>query len=146
MAPSARDIHRLIGVHPRLYAAIVNILHELPMFVVKGVRTAQEQARLYAQGRTTPGKIVTYRDGIRHKSNHQPHEDGFGYAVDLAFLGKTPFDDAHPWDIYGAKVETAGLIWGGRWSHLRDLPHAELPTTVSSPVSSQGANGDSKSA
>jgi peptidoglycan L-alanyl-D-glutamate endopeptidase CwlK len=127
-----RDKQRLFRVHPALVTALEHIFDQMaaeqaPMFVVQGVRTMAEQAVLYAQGRTAPGRIVTMKDGVTHPSNHQPHIDGFGYAVDCAFLGPQPFDPRHPWETYGELVEAAGLIWGGRWSHPSDSPHAELP-------------------
>jgi peptidoglycan LD-endopeptidase CwlK len=125
MQASARDLQRLQGVHPKLAAIITQILNELPMFVAQGVRTVAQQQALYAQGRTAPGHIVTYKDGINYRSNHQPHPDGLGYAVDLAWLGAEPFSDIAPWGSYGEKVESAGLIWGGRWKMV-DRPHAEL--------------------
>lgn len=125
--PTPRDLERLKGVHPKLVTVVLGILQTLPMFVVMGVRTVQQQAALYAQGRTAPGPIVTDKDGIVHKSNHQPHADGLGHAVDLAFTGPLPFDPAHPWDRYGALAEAQGLVWGGRWHTLVDRPHIELP-------------------
>ncbi len=122
------DLQRLQGVHPKLVSAVTNILGLLPMFVVMGVRTVAEQQALYAQGRTLPGPIVTFKDGVTHRSNHQSHPDGLGYAVDLAFVGTDPFNASHPWEQYGAAVEAAGLVWGGRWKMV-DRPHAELPIT-----------------
>lgn len=127
-----RDYARLAGVHPDLIAALTVVLAAMalagtPMFVVQGVRTVQQQQALYAQGRTLPGHIVTQRDGIKRKSNHQPHEDGLGHAVDCAFIGPGPFADTHPWDQYGTLCEAQGLTWGGRWVGLVDRPHVELP-------------------
>ena len=57
--PTPRDLQRLQGVHPRLAKALLQIINELQMFIVQGVRTAQEQAALYAKGRTAPGPIVS---------------------------------------------------------------------------------------
>lgn len=126
-----RDLQRLQGVHPALVQKVLGLLQKFPMFVVMGVRTVAEQQTLYAQGRTAPGHIVTMKDGVVHKSNHQPHADGLGYAVDCAFIPTAdranPFDDAWPWESYGLAVEAAGLTWGGRWAHPHDSPHAELP-------------------
>ena len=97
-----------------------------PMFVVQGVRTLAQQQALYAQGRTTPGRIVTYCDGLQHRSNHQPHLlDNLGHAVDCAFSGNSPFADSEPWQAYGDAVLAQGLVWGGHFS-LVDCPHAEL--------------------
>lgn len=122
-----RDRARLVGVHPQLVAVLEPILDQFTMFVVQGVRTVAQQQALYAQGRTAPGSIVTYKDGVTHKSNHQPHADGFGHAVDAAFIDAEPFADAHPWEAYGEALEAQGLIWGGRFRGLVDRPHAELP-------------------
>lgn len=128
---TSRDLARLTGVHPALVEAITEIFAEMqawghPMFVVEGVRTMARQAELYAQGRTMKGPIVTEKDGVTHKSRHQPRSDGYGYAVDCAFLDGNPFAQTHPWDRYGTEVEKRGLTWGGRWSHPHDAPHAEL--------------------
>lgn len=128
-----RDRQRLVGVHPALVAALVRVFDEMdaeqaPIFVVCGVRTDAEQQKLYAQGRTAPGLLVTYKDGLRHRSNHQVHADGLGYAVDCAFVGPQPFDPRHPWEKYGEAVEAQGLTWGGRW-RMGDTPHAERPDT-----------------
>lgn len=132
-----RDEARLQGVHPDLRVAVLAILDAMdilgfPMFVTQGVRTVAEQKALYAKGRTAPGPIVTNADGVFKVSNHQVKSDGFGHAVDLAFLDDpdTPkpevFDPGMPWDLMGLMAEKRGLTWGGRWSGLVDLPHVEL--------------------
>lgn len=130
-----RDLQRLRGTHPDLIKKLEEVFDEMhaddhPMFVVQGVRTDAEQARIYAQGRTTPGQVVTMKDGVAHRSNHQPRPDGYGHAVDCAFLSPQPFDPRHPWESYGLALEARGLIWGGRWRHPHDAPHAELPYLV----------------
>lgn len=129
---TARDMERLVGVHPDLTKILVHVFDYMdaeghPMFVVCGVRTQAAQVALYAQGRTAPGRVVTMKDGVMHKSDHQPHLDGYGYAVDCAFNTPQPYDERHPWEMYGEEIEALGLIWGGRWSHPHDSPHAELP-------------------
>lgn len=127
-------ISKLEGVHPKLGEKITRILYAtaelgFPMVVTAGVRTTEQQQALYAQGRTAPGAIVTNTDGVRTRSNHQAKADGFGYAVDCAFLvdGKPSWDEAHPWALYGAMVKASGLTWGGEWVRIVDRPHAELP-------------------
>ncbi len=123
------------GVHPTLvmrlklvHAGMGAIGH--PMRATEGLRTLARQQQLYAQGRTTPGKIVTFRDGITLVSNHQPWADGLGHAVDSCFLGPDPYLEhlatgGRLWAAYGALVEAVGLGWGGRY-HSVDMPHAEL--------------------
>jgi peptidoglycan L-alanyl-D-glutamate endopeptidase CwlK len=130
---------RLEGVHPDLAKKIQQILEAMaslghPMMVTDGVRTTTAQQALYAQGRTKPGKIVTYADGVVKKSNHQAKSDGFGHAVDCCFAvdvdGDGPddpsWDVTHPWRLYGEMAVTLGLEWGGNWAKLVDKPHVEL--------------------
>ena len=123
----------LDGVHPQLVAKAARILNAMDslgfaMKVTDGLRTAEQQAALYAKGRTTPGPIVTNCNGTTTVSNHQIKRDGWGHAVDCCFVvdGKPSWDDALPWALYGAMARTLGLRWGGDWVHP-DRPHIELP-------------------
>ena len=132
--------NRLHGVHPELVDKVTRILRAMdalgfPMMVTEGLRSRERQQQLYAQGRTKPGKIVTYLDGVVRKSNHQAKADGYGHAVDCAFLvdidGDGPDDpswaERHPWALFGAMAVALGLTWGGNWKTLVDRPHVELP-------------------
>lgn len=139
-----RDRQRLRGVHPVLEAAIEDVFAEMekagfPMFVVSGVRTEAEQAVLYGQGRRgAPGPIVTYKDGRVLKSDHQIEADGFGHAVDCAFLPHKGCSDCFagtwPWSAFGDALERRGMVWGGRFKKPADLDHAQyvLPNEPSS--------------
>ena len=127
-------IAKLDGVHPRLVEAVHRILDAmhalgLQMLVTDGVRTTAQQQAKYAQGRTTPGKIVTQVDGVRKRSNHQTKADGFGHAVDLCFMvdGAPSWDAGLPWRLYGEMAQSQGLVWGGSWTSFVDRPHLELP-------------------
>ncbi len=135
---SKTDELRLIGVHPELVLKLMKIFAAMalmghPMFVVSGVRSDEEQKRLYQLGRTKPGNVVTNIDGITKRSNHQVNKlTNYGHAVDCAFINdpNTPIDETwdlkQPWSLYGELAETTGLTWGGRWKTLVDLPHIEL--------------------
>jgi peptidoglycan L-alanyl-D-glutamate endopeptidase CwlK len=76
--------------------------------VTHTLRTLDEQARLYAQGRTLPGPIVT-----KAKPGASPHN--FGMAFDICFSGKTPYPkETDPrWSVIGKIGEAIGLSWGG---------------------------------
>ena len=132
---TAADPHgHLIGVHPTLVDAVERIALALavigqPIVVTAGVRTAAEQAALYAQGRTAPGPIVTEDDGVTKISNHQVKADGFGHAVDCAFLveGAPSWDPSRPWALYGSLAMKLGLHWRGTSTSPHDLPHVEQP-------------------
>lgn len=138
-----RDLQRLDAILPAMRDVVLRVLEAMdalgyPMVITAGLRTTAEQQALYAKGRTTAGAVVTNADGVIKKSNHQAKADGFGYAVDLAFLIDGPnkdgeldtptWDDAHPWQVFGSIAEFIGgnkIVWGGRWQTLRDLPHLE---------------------
>ena len=131
-----RDAKKLTGCHPLLVQKLGLVLSAMdalgfPMMVTDGLRTIQEQAALFAQGRSAPGFIVTLNDGTTHPSNHQAR-DGFGRAADCCFVinGKPTWDGRLPWKAYIACVEAVGLIAGGSWSKLADMPHAELPAQI----------------
>ena len=119
---TVRDMQRLQGVHPTLVVAVLKLLTQYPTFVTAGLRTTEQQQALFAQ---VPK--VTEKDGVIHKSNHQAHADGYGHAVDLAWLGGDPFALTHDWASLGASGKALGLIWGGDWKTLVDRPHFELP-------------------
>jgi peptidoglycan L-alanyl-D-glutamate endopeptidase CwlK len=82
------------------------------------LRTYAEQAVVWAQGRTTPGLIVTHAP-----PGYSWHQ--FGRAYDIAQIGHDPYpaDEAF-WLRVGEIGEGVGLEWGGRWKHA-DRPHFE---------------------
>jgi peptidoglycan LD-endopeptidase CwlK len=115
---------RLAGVMPQL-AALVRQLYErlavenITIRVTQAVRTWADQDKLYAQGRTLPGKIVTNAKGGESWHN-------YGCAVDMA-----PMDDgipdwnlSHPaWARIVAVGQSLGMVDGISW---KDEPHFEL--------------------
>ncbi len=128
-----KSLKLLEGLHPLLIEKITRVLQVMlingtPMKVIQGLRTAEYQHTLWLQGRNEkfPGKIVTNCDGFIKKSRHQAAADGFGHAVDCAFLGTDPFNLKHPWKHFGGAVRAEKLTWGGDFQ-LVDLDHAELP-------------------
>ena len=91
-----------------------------------GVRTPAEQAKLYAQGRTTPGPKVTWT----LKSNHFVQKSGYGHAVDLCPF-PVDWNDRRKFHVIASAMKQAALaegvkiVWGGDWG-TPDLPHFEL--------------------
>jgi peptidoglycan L-alanyl-D-glutamate endopeptidase CwlK len=85
--------------------------------ITQTVRTREEQRRLYAQGRDTPGPIVTWTMDSKHIG---------GKAFDFTVGGAPDFeDDPEAWEIAGDIVRGLGLTWGGDWD-VQDFSHAEL--------------------
>lgn len=136
------DPHRLVrlrGCHPELKARVVRLVealaHEgLHVILTQGVRSVAQQQALYAQGRYKPGKIVTNCDGLVKVSNHQPKADGYGYAVDVAWVIEGRVTWEGPWETLGQMAHTHGLVWGGTWTRFPDRPHLELPPSWSVPT------------
>lgn len=124
---------KLEGVHPDLVSVCHRALGyaQMDFSVVQGVRTLEEQSRLYAQGRTQPGPIVTWT----MNSNHLPKRDNYGYAVDIApyIEGRIDWDNHANFDFLAtlmfraAMEEGVRIGWGGHWQS-KDRPHFELLT------------------
>lgn len=128
---------KLIGVDPQMVKVVLRAIaiSTQDFAVTCGVRTIEEQAALYAQGRTKPGKIVTWT----MKSRHLPAKDGLGKAVDLVpwpiDWSRTSKFDAIAKAMFAAANELGIQIrWGADWDgdgNYRergetDSPHFEL--------------------
>lgn len=93
-----------------------------------GGRSMQEQARLYAQGRTTPGPIVTHAPPGSSYHN-------FGAAVDLRPAGgatEAQLERALR-DVFSTQASRGlapGLTWGGTFKNLYDPLHVQLGVSL----------------
>lgn len=102
------------------------VMKGIALRVTHTLRTKDEQTKLYAQGRTLPGPIVT-----RAKAGQSPHN--FGMAFDVCFVGKVPYPpETDPrWLQIGQLGEALGLSWGGPNGKgdkfTFDRPHFERP-------------------
>jgi peptidoglycan L-alanyl-D-glutamate endopeptidase CwlK len=137
---------RLGLVHPVLMQKIHALSDSLSgqgieIRVVQGLRNWADQEKLYAQGRTEPGEIVTYAP-----PGHSMHE--FGLAVDCEPSLNGPAGPYLPDGIAGspryvamvAIAEAEGLVSGSRWSHPVDWPHLQLPNAPASPTNAMRAD------
>jgi peptidoglycan LD-endopeptidase CwlK len=104
-------------------------------------RSNEEQAVLYAIGRTKPGRRVT--NAKPGQSAHNDTHEGrpWSRAFDVVPLraGKPVWgtqgdgidaddrddqrDDLEIWQRVGAIGESVGLQWAGRWTSFREFPH-----------------------
>jgi len=99
--------------------------------VICGTRSWNDQAALYAKGRTAPGPKVT-----NAKPGSSMHN--FGLAIDCGvFKGKVYMDDGTPADKKTADLmhkhastlcAKHNLRWGGNFKKLYDSPHFEYNT------------------
>ena len=114
--------------HPRLQKLATELIQKcsaqgLQIKIGETLRTGSEQDTLYAQGRTTPGSIVTNAPGSSYSSYHQR-----GTAFDIyradgcgAYYDKDGF-----FTRVGAIGVSIGLEWGGNWKSIVDKPHFQL--------------------
>ena len=89
----------------------------IDLLVTSTYRDNESQDALYAQGRTTEGRIVTNAKGGESFHNYR-------CAVDVVPLisGKPDWDGTHPvWATIGELGEQAGLEWAGKWIHFKEL-------------------------
>lgn len=128
---SESSLKKLGAVHQDLQMLFSEVIKSFDCTVISGIRTQEEQQRLYAQGRSEPGNIITHMDGVLKRSKHQG-----GLAVDIV---PYPIDwNDHErfrqfgWYVKGiAKtLKRYGAIendikWGGDWK-WKDLPHWQI--------------------
>lgn len=119
--PLIRKLHP--SIQDRARETLVRAFSQgVSLIVTQGLRTNEEQARLYAQGRTAPGAIVT---------NAPPGSSwhNFGLAFDVAVLddmGKTTWpENSALWQKIGTIGKSTGCAWGGDWTTIKDRPHFE---------------------
>ena len=126
---SRSTARRTNTLHKDLQALVTYALADAPIDVsiISGSRTAKEQHKLYQQGRTTPGSIVTNADGYEHPSSHQG-----GRAFDFipAVRGRKATEEDYRilGEWFKAKAELMGIevVWGGDWESFVDMPHIQL--------------------
>ena len=120
-----RSERNLMGVHSDLVQVVRKTFSDWAstnggvsrLIVTEGVRSKERQAQLYAAG-------ASMTMDSRHLTGH---------AVDLAvIIGGKPDWSWPPLHRLGPLMESNAralgvkLIWGGRWTSLKDGPHFEL--------------------
>ena len=150
---SKRSLKALEGVDPKMVKLMKASIEDTPVdfMVDQGVRSEATQKKYYSWGRTSLnlntgplknnplGAIVTMRDGVKKKSNHQIAEDGFGKAVDIypVKINKEgeyyiDFNDVDSLRLIADHVKLKAkelkikIKWGGDFKRPFDPPHFEL--------------------
>ena len=130
---SKRSLSRLEGIEPVLIDIIKEAIKTSPFDFgipqLGGLRTAEDQHKLYQQGRELPGNIITNVDGYKRKSYHQTGKafDIYGFV-----MGKATWDKAILTQIARHIQKTAkdcyniDLEWGGDFKTFKDLPHFQI--------------------
>ena len=140
---------RLEDLHPDLQPIAKWFLEEcakqgIDILVTCTYRSRDEQDKLYAQGRTAPGRIVTNAKGGQSKHNFSLGGEPASKAFDVVPLrhGKPVWgttgnglddnpadddkDDLELWQRIGGIGEDLGLEWAGRWTRMKEFPHFQM--------------------
>lgn len=100
----------------------------LDVLIYCTLRSMQEQAALYASGRTVPGPILTNAEPGR--SLHNPDRLGQAWAFDAVPMlpdGRAAWGAVRSIELMGICGEYAGLEWAGRWrGAVRERVHFQL--------------------
>jgi peptidoglycan LD-endopeptidase CwlK len=98
--------------------------------ITNGFRSFEDQKRLYQQGRTTSGNIVT-----NAKAGESYHN--YGLAIDFALktpTGNVIWDRQYDgnrngkadWTEVVEISKSLGFKWGGDWAKFKDYPHLQM--------------------
>lgn len=115
-ALTARDLERLRGVHPDLVRVVIRARERVPFFVAEGVRSAERQKQLVAEGKS---KTLNSRHLTGHAVDLYPISD---IPIPKMLMADfKPLVDAMRW---ASAVEKVPLVCGYDWGW--DAPHYEL--------------------
>lgn len=120
------SVERVAELHPLVRQKFTDFINEcettlgVTFRISMGYRSIDEQNKIYAQGRTTPGNIVTNAKGGTSFHN-------YGLAIDLVEMSED--EKTANWNFDMSKLSPIakkyGLEWGGSWTHIVDRPHFE---------------------
>ncbi len=116
---------RINTLHPKIRAKtkefIIRVEKELgiKLRITSGLRTWEEQTKLYNKGRTSPGKRVT-----NAKAGQSYHNYGLAFDVVEIKNGKAIWNNPN-WQRIAAIGKSLGFEWGGDWK-FTDKPHFQM--------------------
>lgn len=128
--------NRIVQLHPKIQQFVINAILDVEakgvgIRIAQGLRTFAEQDALYAQGRTAPGKVVTYAKGGQSYHNYGvaidfvlEHKDG---SVSWSMTEDMNGDSISDWNEVVQCFLAEGFTWGGSWPYpKKDTPHFEM--------------------
>ena len=122
---------KLEDLHPTVQEMAQSFINKcaeqgIDVLITSTFRDIESQNALYAQGRTTPGSIVTKAKGGQSFHN-------FKVAFDFVPLmnGKAMWNDTATFEKCGAIGESCGLEWAGRWKNFKELAHLQYTAGLS---------------
>jgi peptidoglycan L-alanyl-D-glutamate endopeptidase CwlK len=128
-APTITELHPVVKEKTNQLVENASRLG-ITVIITDGFRSHDEQDKLYGQGRTSKGPVVTQVRGGGSFHN-------YGLAVDFALRtknGRVVWDmeldgnrNGEPdWLEVVAVAKELGFSWGGDWKSFKDYPHLQM--------------------
>lgn len=111
-------LHPFVRDKAREFINQVEIETGIKLRVSSATRTFPEQNKLYAKGRTAPGKIVT-----NAKAGESFHN--YGLAIDVVEILHGAANWQTDWNKIARIGKRIGFEWGGHWN-TPDKPHFQM--------------------
>ena len=116
---------KLEDLHPKVKSLCENFIKNcdkvgIDVIITSTYRDAESQNALYAQGRTTPGNIVT-----NAKAGQSLHNWRVAFDFVPIVNGKAIWNDKALFTKCGEIAETLGLEWAGRWTKFKEMAHCQ---------------------
>ena len=110
-----------VAVKAREFKALA-LTNGIDVLITSTYRDFESQNALYAQGRTTPGAIVT-----KAKGGYSWHNYRVAFDVVPVVNGKAVWSTSGPnlavWLKLGQLGKFIGLEWAGDWVSFKEYPH-----------------------
>lgn len=121
------DLHPEVASRCIMHKARCETELGIELLITSTYRDGESQNALYAQGRTTPGSIVT-----RARAGESFHNYRVAYDVVPVVDGKPVWDASHPvWGEVGRIGKECGLEWAGDWKNFPEYPHFQYTRGLS---------------
>jgi len=135
---SQRSLNILSTCHEDLQTLANEAIKNSPydFGITHGIRSPKLQNKLYQQGRTKPGKIVTYIDGYNKKSKHN-YDPALAMDIAVYVSGEITWKLAF-YEIVANHIMSVSerlfeenkisnrIVWGGNWKKFKDYPHFQI--------------------
>lgn len=123
------SLAQLNTLHPKLRDIAIKAYNEAVQatpagvhpIITQGYRTFAESDKLYQQGRTTPGEIVS-----NAKAGQSWHNYGLAVDIGLIINGKQSWKVDQNWMTVVNIFKEHSFTWGGDWKGFKDYPHLEM--------------------
>ena len=124
-----KSLTNLNTLHPKFRQSTIDAWNgaqsimpdNVKIIVIQGLRSFAESNALYAQGRTSPGPIVT-----KAAAGQSYHNYGLAFDFQMITNGKEDDVVGPNWMKVVKIMESAGMTWGGHFPDgFHDDPHFE---------------------